>query len=180
MIESKTETKTETKSGWYVLHTKSRFENIVTDNLLKKSMEPFLPKMKVQSKRKDRKAIISVPIFPGYVFIKTVIRADIYLNILKTVGVVRFIGFGDTPVPVSENSIESLKIMIESHLPITTGCKFKKNEKIIVINGTLKGVIGFFVRYAGIGRIVINIDALGQFAAVDISEDDIETLPDIM
>jgi transcriptional antiterminator NusG len=28
---------------WYVLHTKSRHENVVNDGLLKKSMEVFLP-----------------------------------------------------------------------------------------------------------------------------------------
>ena len=34
---------------WYVLHTKSRFENVVNDLLLKKSMEVYLPKIKVKS-----------------------------------------------------------------------------------------------------------------------------------
>ncbi|OQY13261.1 MAG: transcriptional antiterminator [Desulfobacteraceae bacterium 4572_19] len=170
--------KTSNELNWYVLHTRSKFENVVNDSLLKKSMESFLPKIKVRSKRKDRKAIISVPLFPGYVFIKTSIRADIHLNILKTVGVVRFLGFNAGPAPVPEDSIESLKIMVTAQMPITTGSQFKKGEKVIVTRGALSGTIGFFARYGGVGRIVINIDVLGQFAAVDISEDDIEALPD--
>jgi len=56
---------------WYVLHTKSRFENVVNDGLGKKSIEVFLPKITVKSKRRDRKAMIRVPLFPGYLFVKT-------------------------------------------------------------------------------------------------------------
>ena len=57
--------------SWYVLHTKSRFENVVYDGLCKKSVDVFLPKVMVRSKRRDRKLMIRVPLFPGYVFVKT-------------------------------------------------------------------------------------------------------------
>jgi hypothetical protein len=52
--------------SWYVLHTRSRFENVVHDGLYKKSMEVFLPKIKVPSRRRDRKLMLKVPLFPGY------------------------------------------------------------------------------------------------------------------
>ena len=32
------------KESWYVLHTKSRFENVVHDMLVRKSMEAFFRK----------------------------------------------------------------------------------------------------------------------------------------
>ncbi|MEX1330527.1 MAG: transcription termination/antitermination NusG family protein, partial [Desulfobacterales bacterium] len=47
---------------WYVLHTKSRHESVVNDLLLKKSIEAFLPKITVRSKRRDRKVTIRVPL----------------------------------------------------------------------------------------------------------------------
>lgn len=49
---------------WYVLHTKSRFENVVHDGLFKKNIEVYLPKIKVPSKRRDRRMMIRVPLFP--------------------------------------------------------------------------------------------------------------------
>jgi hypothetical protein len=36
------------------------------------------------------------------------------------------------------------------------------------------------VRYRGKSRIIVNIDALGQFAGVDIEEEDVERLPEIL
>ena len=57
--------------AWYVLHTRSRFEQVVFDGLEKKSLETFLPKITVMSKRRDRRKKIRVPLFPGYVFIRS-------------------------------------------------------------------------------------------------------------
>ena len=87
---------------WYVLHTKSRHENVVNDGLLKKSIEVFLPKVTVRSRRRDRKAMIRVPLFPGYVFVKTDLHPHHHLEIVKTTGAVRLIGSNLGPVPVSE------------------------------------------------------------------------------
>ena len=36
---------------WYVLHTRSRFENVVNDGLAKKAFEVYLPRIQVASKR---------------------------------------------------------------------------------------------------------------------------------
>jgi hypothetical protein len=49
-----------------------------------------------------------------------------------------------------------------------------------VVNGPFAGVTGTFVRYGAQGRVVVNIEALGQFAGVDVQEEDIEMLPPIL
>ena len=163
--------------SWYVLHTKSRFENVVNDGLLKKSLDVFLPKIQVRSKRRDRRLLIKVPLFPGYVFVKTSLQPIEQLEIVKTVGVVRFIGNSQGPIAVPEDTIESLMIMINSDNPVTTGHHLKKGDRVIVVNGPFTGVTGYFVRYRGQGRVVVNIDALGQYASVEVGEEDIERLP---
>ena len=165
---------------WYVLHTKSRFENVVHDGLLKKNIEVYLPKIKVQSKRRDRRLMIRVPLFPGYVFVKTDLHPYQHLDIVKTVGAVRLIGTKDGPVPVPEDTIESLKIMVSVDQPILTGNRLKKGDRVMVLNGPLAGVTGTFVRYRGKGRVVVNIEALGQYAGVEVDENDVERVPDIL
>jgi transcription elongation factor/antiterminator RfaH len=171
---------TEIQPNWYVLHTKSRFENVVHDGLFKKNIDVYLPKIKVQSKRRDRRMMIQAPLFPGYVFVKTDLHPYQHLDIVKTVGAVRLIGTKDGPVPVPEETIESLKIMVSVDQPITTGSRLRKGDRVMVLNGPLAGVTGTFVRYRGKGRVVVNIEALGQYAGVDVDENDIERLPDIL
>jgi transcription elongation factor/antiterminator RfaH len=162
---------------WYVLHTRSRHENVAAEGLLKKTMEVFLPKVRVQSRRRDRRAMVQVPLFPGYLFIKTDLHPHTHLDIVKTVGVVRLIGNTQGPVPVPNDTIESLQIMVASEMPIATGSRLQKGDRVLVVAGPLTGVTGVFVRYRGQGRVVVYIEALGQHASVDVQEEDIERLP---
>ena len=165
---------------WYVLHTKSRHESVVSEGLAKKSMEVFLPKVKVRRARRDRKAMIHIPLFPGYLFIKTDLHPHTHLDIVKTAGVVRLIGTHQSPVPVAEETVASLKIMVAAELPILTGHRLQQGDRVLVVNGPFAGVSGTFVRYRGQGRVVVNIEALGQSAGVDVQEEDVEILPPIL
>ena len=165
---------------WYVLHTKSRHENVVNEGLLRKSVEVYLPRITVRSKRRDRKATIRVPLFPGYVFVKTDLHPNTHLEIVKVVGAVRFIGNKQGPLPVADETVDSLKIMVTSDHPLTTGHNLKKGDKVMVIHGPLAGLIGTFVRYGGKGRLLVSVEALGQYAGVEVSEDDIEIMPKIL
>lgn len=166
--------------SWYVLHTKSRFENVVHEGLVKKTLESFLPKITVPSRRKDRKKLIRVPLFPGYVFVRTNLDPREHIEIVKTVGAVKLVGNKDGPISVRDDAMDSLKIMVGGDQPIATGYQFKKGDRVMVNNGPFAGVIGIFDRYQGQGRVVVHIEALGQFAAVDVDIDDVEKLPDIV
>jgi transcriptional antiterminator NusG len=170
----------ELKYSWYVLHTKSRFENVVNEGLIKKSMEVFLPKVQVRSRRRDRKVMIRVPLFPGYLFVKTNLDPGEHLEIVKTAGVVRIIGNKEGPISVPSDTIDSLKIMVKGDNTVTTGTRFRKGDRVIVVYGPFTGVICTFARYRGKGRVIVDIEALGQYAGVDVSEEDIEILPKIL
>lgn len=165
---------------WYVLHTKSRHENVVEAGLRKKTLEVFLPKIKVRSKRRDRRTMIQVPLFPGYVFIKTDLHPHSHLDIVKTVGAVRLIGSNLGPVAVPDETIDSLRIMVTSDQDISTGMRLRKGDRVLVVDGPFTGVTGTFMRYRGKGRVIVNIEALGQHAGVDVDEQDVEVLPKII
>jgi len=169
----------ELSPAWYVLHTRSRFENKVNEGLERKSKEVFLPKMLVRSKRKDRKIMLRVPLFPGYIFVRTTLEPVDQIDIVKTVGIVRFIGNRSGPLAVPDQAIESLRVMVSTDLDITTGTRLKRGDRVVVVSGPFTGIEGTFSRHGGQGRIVVNIDAMGQFAAAEVDEDDIELLPEI-
>ena len=165
---------------WYVLHTKSRFENVVYEGLQKKSLAVFLPKIWVNSKRRDRKLLIQVPLFPGYLFVKTDLHPYEHVEIVKTAGAVRLVGNKSGPVPVPQDAVESLKIMVVSDQPVTTGTRFKKGDRVMVVQGPFVGITGTFVQYRGKDRVIVNIEALGQYAGVEVSEENVEILPEIL
>ena len=168
------------EDAWYVLHTKSRFENVVYEGLLKKDLDVFLPKIKVPSKRRDRRMTIRVPLFPGYLFVRTDLDPRRHLDIVKTAGAVRLIGTKDGPVPVPEDTVSSLEIMVSTELPVSTGSRLQIGDRVMVVSGPFAGVTGTFVRYRGKRRVVVNIEALGQYAGVEVDDSDVEPLPKIL
>lgn len=161
---------------WYVLHTKSRAEKVVHDLLTKKAIESFLPTALVRSKRKDRRVMLDLPLFPGYVFVKTDLYAEHYLSILKTPGAVKLIGNKSGPIAVADSIVESLQIMVHSGESIVTGNQFVTGERVKVIRGPFTDVTGIFSDYKGKGRVIVFIDLLGQSASVEVDEEDIERI----
>ena len=166
--------------AWYALHTKSRFENVVNEGLAKKSLDVFLPKITVKSRRRDRHKMIRVPLFPGYIFVRTDLNPYEHIEILKTTGAVKLIGSATGPVAIADGTIESLKIMVATGEEVVTGTRFRKGDRVMVIRGPFAGVTGIFASYRGDGRVIVNIEALGQFAAVNVDADDVEKLPEIL
>jgi transcription elongation factor/antiterminator RfaH len=161
---------------WYVLHTRSRFEYVVQEGLAKKAFEVFLPRVQMRSRRKDRRQMIQVPLFPGYVFVHSDLNPQRALDIVKTTGVVRFVGNREGPLPVPAEAIASLRIMVESEQQILTGRRLRQGDPVVVVGGPLAGVMGTFVRYRGQNRVVVHILALGQYAAVEVDAADVEPL----
>ena len=166
--------------AWYAIHTKSRFENVVNDGLLRKNIAAFLPKILVKSRRRDRRMMIRAPLFPGYLFVKTDLNPYEQLDILKTAGVVRFVGNAGGPVSVPDDDISSLKIMVREDNSVETGAQLKKGDRMMVIRGPFMGMMGTFIRYRGKNRVIVNIEALGQFAGVEVLDEDVEKLPEIL
>ena len=170
------------EQNWFVLLTKSNFENVVCERILQKNFEIFLPKIKRKSRQKKIRTMIDRPLFPGYVFVKSSLDPQTHLNILKTPGAVRLLGNKNNPVPVPTIQIESLKILTKSDQEIITGDsrKLKKGTPVMITNGPMAGMKGIFIKYRGKHRVIIDIDSLKQFAGIEVMKESVEKLPDIM
>jgi transcription termination/antitermination protein NusG len=170
------------KLNWFALLTKSNFEQTVFNNIVKKNIEAFLPKKKKKSRRKDRNLMIEVPLFPGYIFVQSTFEAADQLKILKTVGAVRLLGNKSEPVPVPSTQIESLRILTNANMDLVTGTniRMKKGDFVMILEGPMAGAKGEFTRYKGKGRVIIKIDILGQYAGVEVLEENVEIISDLL
>jgi transcription antitermination factor NusG len=154
---------------WYAIHTRSNYEQKVYDGLCGKSIETLLPKCQVMSRRKDRRKKIFIPMLPGYVFVHTDLNAGEYLDILKTVGVVRMVGFEGKPVPASDEEISSLMILDGTDRTVENRSLMKRGDRIMIMDGPFKGLVGFYVRHKGKSdKVVVSIGLLNRALAVEI------------
>jgi transcription antitermination factor NusG len=157
--------------NWYAIHTRSRFEQKVFDGLRGKSIESFLPKMLVMSRRKDRRKKILVPLLPGYVFVQSDLNNREYLQILKTVGVVRMVGIKGRPAPAKEEEIASLMILDGTDRTVQNRAYMNKGDRIMIMEGPLKGLVGYYLRHKGQSdKVVVSVDLLQRSLEVEIED----------
>lgn len=156
---------------WYAVHTRSRFEQKVYSGIYGKSIEVFLPRIQVMSRRKDRRKKILVPLIPGYVFVNTELDYEEHLNILKTVGVVRLIGFEGKPVPVNDDEIASLRILDGTDRTVQNREFMKTGDRVVIMEGPLKGLMGFYLHHKGQSRkVVVSVELLHRSLEVEIED----------
>ncbi len=165
------------KLRWYALHSRSRHEEVVFKGLCNKSIESFLPRMQVMSRRKDRRKRIWVPLLPGYVFVRSDLNSYQYLEILKTYGVVRIIGIQGKPVPVKDEEISSLKVLNDTDRTVRNRAFMHTGDRIRIMEGPLKGLTGFYLRHKDRSeKVVVSIDLLKRSISVEIENWAVEKL----
>lgn len=157
--------------GWYALYTRSRFEHKVLEGLKGKSIEAFLPQVQVMSRRRDRRMKIFVPMIPGYVFVRSDMEAEQYHRIIRTPGIVRVVGFEGRPVPVKDDEIASLMILDGTDRTVQNRAFIKKGEKVMIMEGPLKGLVGIFLRRKDQkDKVVVSVELLQRSLAVEIDD----------
>lgn len=160
---------------WYAVHVRSRHEFKVLDRLTKAGIDVFLPVVERLNKWKDRKKLVNFPLFPGYLFVHIHKIYDTMLAILKTPGVVRFIGIiPGEPEPVPDEQIDSLKRLVESKENIDPYPYLKEGQRVRIKRGPLRGVEGVLVERPGQHLLVLSVDILRQGVSIKIDASDVE------
>ncbi|MFH1624684.1 MAG: UpxY family transcription antiterminator, partial [Pseudomonadota bacterium] len=156
---------------WYAVYTRSRHEEKVHVGLQNKDFEAFLPKVEIWSRRKDRRKKIWVPLFPGYVFVRSQLNNYSHHDILKTTGVVRMIGVRGRPQALPEEEIVSLQLLTTSGEPIFPHGYIRTGDKVMVTEGPLEGAVGTVLRAKSKkNKLVVSVHLLQRSVAVEMDE----------
>src|SRR5271170_1042039 len=70
---------------WYVVYTRANHERRVADQLAERGLDHFLPQYESVRKWKDRRMLLQMPLFPGYVFVHIALQNR--LRLLQVSGV---------------------------------------------------------------------------------------------
>jgi transcriptional antiterminator NusG len=83
------------ESHWFAIWTRSRHEQVVRDQLLRKQLDVFLPTITRWSRWKDRRKQVEWPLFPGYCFARFDPRDR--MPVIKCSGVVNIVSHDGHP-----------------------------------------------------------------------------------
>lgn len=159
---------------WYALQVQPRCESRVSQTLSMKGYEVFSPTYSRRQNQNGRLIQKHTPLFPTYLFCQY--NSTIRQRMVDSPGVVRIVGFGNSPVPIDDAEINSIQTLYQSGVRAQPWQFIDDGARVRVVNGALKGVEGIFVQSKGAKRVIVNITLLYRSLMVEIDGADIEVL----
>lgn len=156
---------------WCAVYTRHQHEKSVSETLEAKGFEVFLPLYESTRRWKDRRKVLSLPLFPCYVFVRGAIERR--LPVLTTPGVHMIISHGEKVATVPETEIESIRRTLEGHFKVEPHPFLRCGERVRVVRGSLSGVEGVLTRKKNLFRLIISVEMLAQSVAVEIDAMDV-------
>ena len=146
---------------WYVMYTASRSEKKVADRLKDRGVEVYLPIIEELRQWSDRKKKVQKALFNGYVFVKT--RRNQLWECLQVPGAVKFVHFSGNHATVREEVLDMIKRIVETGVAIETdGSDIEPGEKVKVIGGPLKHMIGEVIERGNKDYFMIRVPGIYQ------------------
>src|SRR5271170_7588174 len=159
-------------SAWWVLYTRHQHEKTVAEMLSAKGFEVFLPLYESIRRWKDRSKMLTLPLFPCYVFVRGGLNRR--LQVVTTPGVHMILFHGEHVAIIPEAEIVAIRKAVEGPFRVEPHPFLKCGERVRVTRGSLEGVEGVLVRKKNLYRLVLSVDMMAKSVAVEIDATDVE------
>jgi transcription antitermination factor NusG len=159
---------------WYAIHTRHQHERSVASVLSGKGFRIFYPTYESVRKWKDRNKKLSLPLFPGYLFLADDIQKK--LPIVSTPGVCAILSVAGEPAVIPTEEIQALRRSIDCRYKVGPHPFLNTGDRLRVKSGPLAGTEGVLTRKRDIFRLVLSVEILGCSAAVEIDSSIVERI----
>lgn len=159
-------------SPWWALYTRHQHEKHVAETLQSKGYEVFLPLYDSVRRWKDRRKLLSLPLFPGYVFVRGSHQRR--LGIVTTPGVHMILSRGDDAAAIPEDEIQAIRRSLQGKFAVEPHPYLRCGDRVRVTRGALEGIEGILIRKKNIFRLVLSVEMLAQSVSMEINATDIE------
>ena len=161
---------------WYAAYTSANHEKQVATQLDVRAVEHFLPLYSSVRRWKDRRVMLDLPLFPGYVFIRLALQDR--LRVLEIPGVVRLVGFNGQAAALPDEEMKILRsglsqsLRAEPHPFLTVG------RRVRITGGPFAGLEGVLKRKKSSVRVVVTLELIQRSVAVDVDVADVQAVVD--
>ena len=159
---------------WYAVWSRSRHEKMVASALTNVGVTTFLPLVTEMHRWSDRRKSVDVPLLPGYVFVQIPNSAEAQLRVLKTSGVVQFVGNRQGAVPIPDKEIATVYAVLQEKVNCSPYPFLQLGERVRIRGGSLDGIEGILVGRDSASKLVISIELIQRSLAVSVYNFDVE------
>lgn len=164
------------QASWYAVRTRSRHEKLVARQLENQGIESFLPVVMQTRSWSDRRKQIETPLFSGYAFLRMIHSPDDRVRVLRTQGVVSFVGVQGTGTPIPDHQIEDIKTLVASRISYEERPFLRVGQRVRVRGGALDGMQGILVAENGDHSLVISVEPIQRSLYVRVAGYEVEAV----
>jgi transcription antitermination factor NusG len=161
---------------WYAVHTRSRHEKLVVNQLERRGIKTFLPLISEVHKWSDRRKVVRLPLFSCYAFVHIQLLPELWHKVIRTSGVLRFVGSRGDGIPIPENQIENLQAVLSSDAPFALCPFLQVGQRVRVRGGALDGIEGVLSARNRERTLVISVEPIQRSIAVRIDQYHVEAI----
>jgi transcription antitermination factor NusG len=162
--------------NWYAVHTRSNYEKKVVTQFGLRGITAYLPVWQEIRSWSDRRKVVEVPVFRGYVFARFEDSGRNRLHILQTPGVARIVGGCGDIEAIPDAEISVIQQVITSKVDCTLHPFVRVGDWVRVVRGPLEGVEGVFLRHKSSSRLVISVSLISQSVATEVDACDVQNV----
>ena len=153
---------------WYAIQTRARHEMRVGNELKQRGIHAFVPTLREAHRWSDRTKLVETPLFSCYAFVNLVASSSSRLEVLKTMGVFRFVQVNGAPAAIPDSQIESIQAVLANKLPVSTCGFIQVGQRVRLRGGAMDGVEGILKASRRGHKLVISVDLLQQSVEVSV------------
>jgi transcription antitermination factor NusG len=161
-------------SSWYAVHTMARHEKRVAAQFEEKRVCTFLPLLHQVHRWTDRRTVVEIPMFSCYAFVRMVQTVEERLKVLRTPGVLGFVGSERQGTSIPDEQIESLRKAVSEKVPCLPHPFISVGKRVRIRGGSLDGVEGILMLQGRDQSLVLSVELLQRSVSIRVEGYDIE------
>jgi transcription antitermination factor NusG len=157
---------------WFAAYVKHQHERKVAHLLERRDIEVYLPQQEVVHRWKDRNKKLLIPLFPGYLFLRSDLRDK--FDILNTPGLFFLVESGGRACPIPAHEMEWIRRVAESGVPAQPHAYPCAGDRVCIRKGPLAGLTGILTRFKNQYRIVMTVELLQKALSIEVEIGNVE------
>lgn len=129
---------------WYVIQVRSgkeeeiqrQCETVIDKEILERAFVPYSEQERKYQGEWHREYKV---LFPGYVFLVSEDKAELFYQLKRVIGLTKLLGTGDEIVPLSEDEIRFLTAFGREDQVVEMSEGFIENDRVVITSGPLQG-----------------------------------------
>ncbi len=156
------------ESTWFAVQTRPRYEKKVTAELQEKGIKAFLPLCSALHQWSDRRRAVQMAVFPGYVFVRIAPALNARVSVLRTNGVIGFVGVRGIGTPIPDDEIDAVQTLLQQRIPFEPYPYLNVGQRVCIRGGSLDGIKGFLTAVNSDESLIVSVELIQRSIAMRI------------